>query len=1020
MNIKEKAIKRFCAVIFAIILMLGASGQAKADVTIYAANYIRAYDIYLHAWGSDWKTTFPGVSRMDNNNMNSANIEISYVVVNGVTFTQFVIKGTVTGIILSSGSNTFQTNDITSISNGAYYVLKGQKSHRVYTGTNAATEAAVAVNALRSMTLRGNFGGVNHWGTETAAGGSAITFTQTVTEDGIKYSTTLDASSWTNGVTNEFKLKPESNSSYDGRTGTFKGWLSDAATISDFSGNSNSYMHHSRNGQAEAGNKFTHDSKYTSYVFDVYYRGPSERYDIKITGYPQDVTLTYNPTSCTYYSNTLDVTLTSSTDDDVYYTTDGTTPTLSSSHIASGGTVTISGTKTIKAAVLNGGTLTAFGEQTYTYSDSPNTGYYLVGDWNRWTLTNTYFKMQPVYGQEGVYSIYVNAPINMSEGYAVRCVINPAGNTSDWQQCIRPSTSSSSSDMWINDEIFSSSETAEKAVITNGGDRAFRFIEGAGRSTNNGGSYLFVYNSKENKVTVTRTPDIRVLYMLRSDKNWEFAGDYLYDINTQNVSNYNNNYVGTVEMNNNIEYLLTDGYHFYGSPDDELTYNARTDIGTHHAYAQATGLNKNGWGNTSDSKDGKNKVTFKIGAGVYSAEANVVVLDDNESYNYTSSRHEVIWKQAAAAGDQMTKPQVKSSKSLTSWTDMIYNGAEKVWTYGGLSLDNSETVYYREHIYDGNSQSNVETINTTLAANEQGTYKAVYVPTYSSGNGNAAQKLLLSTRLNRVCVDDEADEKEYLYVRTFSDHYARTIPSGLKVYYATAYDGSSETLTLTCNTTGILPANTGAMLVYDGVADGLNFDAHTGGVTAEWVSLEKAASAGTAPRTDGTKSYGYGRADNGAGTNWFVALLTDGTDTYPITYVNTEEAYRNYYLTRFGGKLGFYRVQEETAAASPLNLRKAYLSLPVAVQEGSDFDTPMFATDEVLASKQIAILFEEPLPTQPADGEDDGAEPTATGITTVSSQHEQPSDCFYTLQGMRVAAPGKGIYIYRGKKVIIK
>jgi hypothetical protein len=43
-----------------------------------------------------------------------------------------------------------------------------------------------------------------------------------------------------------------------------------------------------------------------------------------------------------------------------------------------------------------------------------------------------------------------------------------------------------------------------------------------------------------------------------------------------------------------------------------------------------------------------------------------------------------------------------------------------------------------------------------------------------------------------------------------------------------------------------------------------------------------------------------------------------------------------------------------------------------------------------------------------------------TGIKDQSSKFNAPSDAYYTLQGQRVAKPGKGLYIKNGRKVVIK
>jgi hypothetical protein len=80
-------------------------------------------------------------------------------------------------------------------------------------------------------------------------------------------------------------------------------------------------------------------------------------------------TPTFSPTGCTF-SDTQSVTMTSTDGATIYYTTDGTTPTTSSSHITSGGSISLSATTTIKAmAVKSGMVNSSVASATYkTYS----------------------------------------------------------------------------------------------------------------------------------------------------------------------------------------------------------------------------------------------------------------------------------------------------------------------------------------------------------------------------------------------------------------------------------------------------------------------------------------------------------------------------------------------------------------------------------------------------------------------------------------------------------------------------
>ena len=90
---------------------------------------------------------------------------------------------------------------------------------------------------------------------------------------------------------------------------------------------------------------------------DVYAKSTSSDYldsdKISLTYYVRSADVTYSPSSATSFSGSTNITLTSASGGTIYYTTDGTTPTTSSSSVASGGTVTISSTCQIKAFAVS-------------------------------------------------------------------------------------------------------------------------------------------------------------------------------------------------------------------------------------------------------------------------------------------------------------------------------------------------------------------------------------------------------------------------------------------------------------------------------------------------------------------------------------------------------------------------------------------------------------------------------------------------------------------------------------------
>ncbi|MCH3916490.1 MAG: chitobiase/beta-hexosaminidase C-terminal domain-containing protein [Spirochaetia bacterium] len=87
-------------------------------------------------------------------------------------------------------------------------------------------------------------------------------------------------------------------------------------------------------------------------------------------------TPTFSPAGGTTFTSTQTVTMTSTSGATIYYTTDGTTPTTSSSHITSGGSIPLSATTTIKAmAVKSGMANSSVASATYTLGKT-----YSVGD----------------------------------------------------------------------------------------------------------------------------------------------------------------------------------------------------------------------------------------------------------------------------------------------------------------------------------------------------------------------------------------------------------------------------------------------------------------------------------------------------------------------------------------------------------------------------------------------------------------------------------------------------------------
>ena len=152
--------------------------------------------------------------------------------------------------------------------------------------------------------------------------------------------------------------------------------------------------------------------------------------------------------------------------------------------------------------------------------------------------------------------------------------------------------------------------------------------------------------------------------------------------------------------------------------------------------------------------------------------------------------------------------------------------------------------------------------------------------------------------------------------------------------------------------------------------------------------------------------------------NYLVGTTKDITVDASVFNGNNETRHRNFffnYLKNTGyytegdtDYLGFFRIK----SGSTCTANHAYLSLPtnVLAWNGQTFEQVMESGVQAELTKGMRIVF--------SDGSD-WEENTTTAISVVK-QAKPADNAYYTLQGVRVAAPAKGIYIHNGKKTIIR
>ena len=157
--------------------------------------------------------------------------------------------------------------------------------------------------------------------------------------------------------------------------------------------------------------------------------------------------------------------------------------------------------------------------------------------------------------------------------------------------------------------------------------------------------------------------------------------------------------------------------------------------------------------------------------------------------------------------------------------------------------------------------------------------------------------------------------------------------------------------------------------------------------------------------------------------NYLVGTLKDTIVNASVFNANNVRTHRNFFFNYFSKSgcytdgatdyLGFFRIKSGSTCIA----NHAYLSLPtdILAWNGQTFGQVMDqyeTTGEVASLKNgMRIIF--------SDGSD-WVEDVPTSITTIKDKNRVFDNYYYTLQGVRVEKPLKGIYIHNGKKVVIK
>ena len=337
--------------------------------------------------------------------------------------------------------------------------------------------------------------------------------------------------------------------------------------------------------------------------------------------------------------------------------------------------------------------------------------------------------------------------------------------------------------------------------------------------------------------------------------------------------------------------------------------------------------------------------------------------------------------------------------------------------------DNGERAHAGTHDIILNRPAGEWTIRFYIMTTTSSSGNDYTVKYYYTITGKENNKVLLTYRHNK-------------FIRTYSNDVPMDLTDGVKAYIAYMFVPAKDNdkygkCKVYLRQMTYIPATVGVVLVGE-VPDGQNF---TDGQQLEF-SLQKRIEADPKNLCEVWVKYQSYTQDKWH--NFLVPTVT-AVKNLGNAKVNREgkiiyryfglSSYHNtaYYKSTQKGEdyIGFFRLTEKGTSGA----NKAYLSIPSSAVVGTDgvtqddlkaygfldFNAQLSGkeTDEDVNNPSLAkamLLF---------DDENFDNDITAIGIITENDSIVK-DNAYYNLQGVRVATPSKGIYIFNGKKILVK
>lgn len=249
---------------------------------------------------------------------------------------------------------------------------------------------------------------------------------------------------------------------------------------------------------------------------------------------------------------------------------------------------------------------------------------------------------------------------------------------------------------------------------------------------------------------------------------------------------------------------------------------------------------------------------------------------------------------------------------------------------------------------------------------------------------------------------------EYGGVRTFSDDCALMLPLGVKAYYANSIDEEKGRVNLKEVSGNIIPAHC-PVIIYDlSMKAGYN---GLGRTAVKTINLCPVPNGYKEKLAAGEKNYLVDCYDK----DNVIQTTEDKDGTTMFNFFLSNQVYRNGDFTgTVPAPLNFWRARPGATAKK----NYTYLSVeedirPVFYTSDKNYVRPDESEDIANSKRNYCFILSF------GDVDDDTV---VTGITSVNAGDKTAdSDAWYTIQGIRIAAPAvPGMYIHNGKKVVLK